>query len=210
MDPIITQLLAQAGVSDSLESYTYVPLQDLESIPLGSHVKFIDRDENIKSGGFLIKTSIKPDRTKTYIILKSNLMYKLYPYYYWIFYKPITHESKVVKTVKSWSRKLLDQELPKLDPTDTNTSTTMNIIIKTKQPKTKTKSNEPVDNTQPNEPVDNTQPNESVDNTQPNEPVDNTQPNEPKPKPKSKTKSKSSSKSSIFKALLESLDKQKV
>jgi hypothetical protein len=118
MDPIITELLSQTQVSDSLESYTYVEYGKLDSIPLGSHVKFIDRNENIKSGGFLIKTSIKPDRTKTYIILKSNLMYKLYPYYYWIFFKPITHESKVVKTIKNYKLKLLEEELAKPDQTN--------------------------------------------------------------------------------------------
>ena len=99
---IINQILTQPQISESLVDYTYVEFNQLSSIPLGSHVKFIDRNENVKSGGFLIKYSEKIDRTKTYIILKSNLMYKIYPYYYWIFYKKPIHESKVVKTIKNF------------------------------------------------------------------------------------------------------------
>lgn len=172
MDPIITQLLEQAQVSESLESYTYIPTSELKNIPLGSYIKFIDRNENIKSGGFLIKISIKPDRTKSYIILKSNLMYKLYVYYYWIFFKPIAHESKITKTIRNSKIDILKNELPnsnsktELENNSTPTPTTMNIIIKPmSESKTKTKT-------------------------------------------KTNSKTKSNTKSSIFKELLESLDKQ--
>jgi hypothetical protein len=183
-DPIISQLLSQTQVSDSLESYTYVPFGELEFIPLGSHVKFIDRNENIKSGGFLIKTSIKPDRTKTYIILKSNLMYKLYPYYYWIFFKPIIHESKVSKAIKTYGLKLLEDELPKPSGTDTST-TTMSIVIKSKPIKTKTKTKDLNKEKQENEEI-------LVQEQDINQVS----------KPASTSKTKSTSKSSIFKELL--------
>jgi len=134
---IINQILNQPEISDSLSDYTYVDFNELGTIPLGSHVKFIDRNENVKYGGFLIKFSEKPDRTKTYIILKSNLMYKLYPYYYWIFYKKPTHESKVIKTIKnSGLGYLLDSTITQSTHPDPN-STVMNIVIKEKtKPKT--------------------------------------------------------------------------
>jgi len=203
MDPIITQLLSDSQVSDSLESYTYVPFKELESIPLGSHVKFIDRNENIKSGGFLIKTSIKSDRTKTYIILKSNLMYKLYPYYYWIFFKPIIHESKIVKAVKTYGLKLLEDELPK--PVVTNESesnTTMSIVIKSKPSKIKSKF---IKSKSLNKDQDSDQ-NQVKDGEQ-NQVKDGDH-NQVKDGKQIQVKSKS--KSSIFKALLETLNKQKV
>jgi hypothetical protein len=133
MDPIITQLLSQVKVSDLLEYYKYIPFGELESIPLGSHIKFIDRNENIKSGGFLIKISINPDRTKTYIILKSNLMYKLYPYYYWIFFKQVIHESKVDPVLEQIAKPVLTNN------SDSNT-TTMSIVINSKPSKNKSKS----------------------------------------------------------------------
>jgi len=193
-DPIITQLLSQTQISDSLESYTYVPFGELEFIPLGSHVKFIDRNENIKSGGFLIKKSIKPDRTKTYIILKSNLMYKLYPYYYWIFFKTINHESKISKAIKTYGLKMLEDELPKPNQTDTNT-TTMSIVIKSKPSKSNKLNNSKTLNKDQEEILVQEQQDDI---------------NKIETKPKNKAKTKSTSKSSIFRALLESLDKQKV
>ena len=196
MDHIIKDLLAQAQISESLEGYTYIPTSNLDTIPLGSHVKFIDRNENIKSGGFLIKISIKSDRTKSYIILKSNLMYKLYIYYYWIFYKPIIHESKVVKVIRNYGLDILKEELPKKEIGLDTTSTTMNIIIKPKQ--SKIKKNIDLDAHKDKEIT--VTPNSDVN-------LESTQNNDIK---QSKSKSKTKSKTNIFKALLESLDKQKI
>lgn len=212
---IINQILAQPQISDSLVEYTFVDFSDLETIPLGSHVKFIDRNENVKSGGFLIKFSEKPDRTKTYIILKSNLMYKIYPYYYWIFYKKPTHESKIVKTIKNYrlghlleSTKPTPSTTPNMSQTqdqDQNkvqsqrsesdpNSTIMNIVIKSKpEAKPKGKKAKPEPQVEPD-------PDPQVSPEAGAEPQD-------KPKPKSKTKSKPSSKRDVFKALLESLNK---
>ena len=190
MDNIITNILKQENVSNDLNEYKYVPYDQIDQIPLGSHVKFIDRNENVKSGGFLIKYSQKDDRTKTYIILKSNLMYKLYTYYYWIFYKEIKHEAKIIKTIRKTG--LLD-ELPRKELIQDPTSTTMNIVIKSKPVKPKLvkpiqpKLDKPI-KPKLDKPI---QPDQEQTNIEKNVP---------------KTKSNGSSKRDIFKALLESLD----
>ena len=205
MDHIIKDLLAQAKISESLEGYTYIPIEQIDTIPLGSHVKFIDRNENIKSGGFLIKISIKSDRTKSYIILKSNLMYKLYIYYYWLFYKPIKHESKIVKVIRNYGLDILKEELPKKELELDSTSTTMNIIIK---PRALGRMPERQDIPKQSKIKKNTDihQDKNLESTQ-----DNDIKQEELKQSKSKTKSKQSkSKTNIFKALLESLDKQKI
>ena len=134
LTPIINNLLTQPQIATLLEGYIYVAINDLNNIPLGSHIKFIDRNENVKSGGFLIKLSIKSDRTKSYIILKSNLMYKIFVYYYWIFYKPITQKSTILKFTQENIPELIDNQ--NINPTTNK----MDIIIKPKT-KPKTKSN---------------------------------------------------------------------
>lgn len=73
-----------------LEDYILVNYKEWDSIPLGSHIKFVDKNENLKSGGFLIKYVNNKKSEKCYYILKSNIIYKLYVYYYWIYYKPKT------------------------------------------------------------------------------------------------------------------------
>ena len=101
MSDIIDNLLKQESVNEKLKDYIYISINNFDQVPLGSHIKFIDRDENIKTGGFLIKFVKNKDRTKCYFILKSNIIYKLYIYYFWVFYKDITHESNISKAIKS-------------------------------------------------------------------------------------------------------------
>jgi hypothetical protein len=110
MTSIIDNILKQKSIATKLENYTYVSMNNWDEIPLGSHIKFIDRNEKLKSGGFLIKSVKNNDRTKCYYILKSNIIYKLYMYYYWIFYKKITHESKISKKIKLYKNILKDKE----------------------------------------------------------------------------------------------------
>lgn len=149
MDSIITSLLQQPSIKSELKDYKYVQYNDIDSIPLGSHIKFIDRDENVKSGGFLININIKKDRPKSYITLKSNIIYKLYVYYYWIFYKPIKHETKLIKTIKKSGlleklgpiNDIKNKESKKEEYSDDEEKTTMNIVIKSKPETSKKSSN---------------------------------------------------------------------
>jgi hypothetical protein len=128
MSNIIENIL-QKDNKNKLKNYIYTPSIDLNEIPLGSHIKFIDRNENIKTGGFLIKYVVNDDITKCYFILKSNIIYKLYIYFYWIFYKEIIHESKFNKVIKPF--KLLVNETNKQPINETNKSLKIiNVPIK--------------------------------------------------------------------------------
>ena len=111
MSDIIDNLLKQESVNEKLKDYIYISINNFDQVPLGSHIKFIDRDENIKTGGFLIKFVKNKDRTKCYYILKSNIIYKLYIYYFWVFYKDITHESNISKAIKSLKNNIDNTEL---------------------------------------------------------------------------------------------------
>jgi hypothetical protein len=91
---IIQNLLLEEPYKSGLSEYTYVSNCDIVSIPLGSHIKVIDRNENLKSIGFLIKPVHNKDFTKRYLIIKSNVMYKIYYSYYWVFYKKPNVKSK--------------------------------------------------------------------------------------------------------------------
>lgn len=126
MSNIIETILKEKSINDKLENYMFVSTDNCNDISLGCHIKFIDRNENVKTGGFLIKYVKNKDRTKCYFILKSNLIYKLYVYYFWIFYKVINHESKISKQIKKYNNiilkidnnspkqeKLIDTSLPK-------------------------------------------------------------------------------------------------
>lgn len=116
MDSII-----QKGIKD----YKYIPYDDIESIPLGSHIKFIDRNENIKSGGFLTKIFISNNYAKSYFLLKSNILYKLYFWYYWIFYKNPSHIPPIIKLAKEIT-------LNSYNESKKDESSVMNIVIKPK------------------------------------------------------------------------------
>lgn len=154
MSDIIDNLLKQESVNEKLKDYIYISINNFDQVPLGSHIKFIDRDENIKTGGFLIKFVKNKDRTKCYYILKSNIIYKLYIYYFWVFYKDITHESNISKAIKSLKNNIDNSELKestndtfdkqlKVSESDSqkNSSTTMNIIIKNNKKDNKDKKN---------------------------------------------------------------------
>jgi len=150
MSDIIDNLLKQESVNEKLKDYIYISINNFDQVPLGSHIKFIDRDENIKTGGFLIKFVKNKDRTKCYYILKSNIIYKLYIYYFWVFYKDITHESNISKAIKSLKNNIDNSESLKestnsLNESNSdfqkNSSTTMNIIIKNNKKDNKDKKN---------------------------------------------------------------------
>ena len=128
MSDIIDNLLKQESINEKLKDYIYISINNFDQVPLGSHIKFIDRDENIKTGGFLIKFVKNKDRTRCYYILKSNIIYKLYIYYFWVFYKDIKHESKISKVIKSY-KETFENNNDSLKSSGSN-STTMNIIIK--------------------------------------------------------------------------------
>ena len=153
MSNIIDNLLKQESVNEKLKDYIYISINNFDQVPLGSHIKFIDRDENIKTGGFLIKIVKNKDRTKCYFILKSNIIYKLYIYYFWVFYKDIIHESNISKTIKSLKKNIENNEssnesLKEFNSdSQKNSSTkqaaegTMNIIIKNNKKDKKDKKN---------------------------------------------------------------------
>jgi hypothetical protein len=125
MSDIIEHILQTKVDKNKLKNYIYIPSSEWYSVPLGSHIKFIDRNENIKSGGFLIKCVTNDDITKCYYILKSNVIYKLYIYYYWIFSKEIIHETKFSKIIKPY------KELTNDTSTDLKTGIkTINIMVK--------------------------------------------------------------------------------
>jgi len=84
---IIEKLLNEEPYLTELKDYQYINNKNLDKIPLGMHIKFIDNNGKIKSGGFLIKYVQNKDIRKSYYILKSNIIYKLYIYNYWILYK---------------------------------------------------------------------------------------------------------------------------
>ena len=109
MDTIIEKLLTQDLYKTTLSDYTYIPFKEWDTIPLGSHIKFIDRNENIKSGGFLIKCVKNKDKNKNYYIIKSNIIYKLYCYYFWIFYKKTSTRLKSPNIIVQLS-KMLDNK----------------------------------------------------------------------------------------------------
>jgi len=137
MSNIIDNLLDQKSITDKLKDYIYISITNFDQVPLGSHIKFIDRNENVKSGGFLIKFVKNKDRTKCYYILKSNIIYKLYIYYFWVFYKEIKHESTMSTLIKSYKETLENNndstnESSKQSNIESQNkqSSTMNIIIK--------------------------------------------------------------------------------
>jgi hypothetical protein len=95
---IINKLLKEEPYKSKLsDTYNLVLKNDWDKVPLGSHIKFIDKNGNIKSGGFLIKYIENKENSKCYYILKSNIIYKLYIYYYWIFYKKTKKKTKKTK-----------------------------------------------------------------------------------------------------------------
>ena len=67
MSNIIDNILKEKSIATELENYTYVTTHNWDEIPLGSHIRFIDRNENVKSGGFLIKCVKNNDKTKTLV-----------------------------------------------------------------------------------------------------------------------------------------------
>jgi hypothetical protein len=90
----INDIIKDQKYFNEIKEYTYVTNKELTTIPLGSYIKFIDRNEIFKTGGFLVKYIENRDITKSYFILKSNKIYKLYCYYYWVFYKTVKKKSK--------------------------------------------------------------------------------------------------------------------
>ena len=84
MDNIIENLLKKEPFKTTLTNYKYVLFKDCNKIPLGSHIKFIDRNENIKSGGYYIIEDLhwQPEENESHI--KTKFLFENWKNKNWI------------------------------------------------------------------------------------------------------------------------------
>jgi len=81
---------------DKLKDYVYVTLDEIDTIPPGSYIRFINRENKLSGGGFLTFV-VKGERDEqTKIILRSIVGRKIQirPYFFPIFYKQSKEKPK--------------------------------------------------------------------------------------------------------------------
>lgn len=94
MDHNIQEIIDKPYLQEKLRNYTFITHDIFNDIPLGCYIKYINLNEELKSGGFLIKKVNNKNITKRYLIIKSNIIYKLYMVSNWIFYSVIKKKTK--------------------------------------------------------------------------------------------------------------------
>lgn len=84
----IIELLSIEPYNVELADYTYMPHTLWNKIPLGSHIKYIDRDLCINNGGFLCKCIPNAQiERRTYILKRADKYIEFRPFFKSIFYK---------------------------------------------------------------------------------------------------------------------------
>jgi len=111
----IEELLLTEPYNTELDNYTYMPYNLWDKVPIGSIIKYIDRDFNIKYGGFLIKCIDNARVEKQIYVLKSGeRIFNFKPFFYYVFYKKeenYTNEQKVIILSKKSRKKPTKQQL---------------------------------------------------------------------------------------------------
>jgi len=75
---------------NELLNYILITKENILNVPLGSHIKTIDNFNNLRSAGFLVKKNVLNKAIfKNYLVVKSNIYYKLYIAHYEIYYKVV-------------------------------------------------------------------------------------------------------------------------
>lgn len=84
----IIELLSTEPYNVELADYTFVPHVLWKTIPLGSHIKYIDRNLCINTGGFLCKCVSMPQiERRIYVLKRGNNYINFKPFFKYIFYK---------------------------------------------------------------------------------------------------------------------------
>lgn len=81
-------------IIEQLHDYILITYDNFNDIPLGSHIKYINLNHQLKSAGFLIKKINNKKLSNKYLIIKSNIIFKLYLINNWIYYKQIKKKTK--------------------------------------------------------------------------------------------------------------------
>ena len=84
----IIELLSTEPYNIELADYTYIPHTLWKKIPLGSHIKYIDRDLCVNNGGFLCKCISSPQiERRMYVLKRGDTYINFKPFFKTIFYK---------------------------------------------------------------------------------------------------------------------------
>lgn len=108
MDDVI-DLLSTEPYNIDLMDYTYMPTNLWNKIPIGSHIKYIDRNMNVNVGGFLCRfiPSSQVER-RVYVLKNNDRYYHFRPFFNHIFYKKdedYTDKQKTLIKVRKYKKK---------------------------------------------------------------------------------------------------------
>lgn len=116
----ILELLSTEPYNVELADYTYVPHALWKTIPLGSYIKYIDRDLCVNNGGFLCRYVSTPQiERRTYVLKRGNNYINFKPFFKYIFYKKedvYTEQQKNLLKVRKYKKVNISDTLRKLLP----------------------------------------------------------------------------------------------
>jgi len=97
---ILDELLGMEPYITEFNGYEYVPHNLWNIIPLGSYIKYIDRDQEIRNGGFLIQTvNHSCVEQRQYVLKRNNKIFEFRPFFYYIFYKNPNEDTPIETNV---------------------------------------------------------------------------------------------------------------
>jgi len=109
---IINDILIKEPFKTVLKDYILVTHDNFNSIPIGSHIKYITLNEELKIAGTLIDI-IKNDWNKSYFLIMSHNPWKLYFKNNFIFYKEKNNKISFRKYMKMIANNQIDIKIVK-------------------------------------------------------------------------------------------------
>lgn len=112
----VNELLETEPYSSSFTNYTHIPNNLWNKVPLGSHIKYLDKDNEIRSAGFLIRFVDDNVIENRMFVIKNNRNYFYFHFFYYnVFYKDRKFYAEKRKPVKKKRKKRVVKEKNTVD-----------------------------------------------------------------------------------------------
>jgi hypothetical protein len=94
---ILDELLGTEPYLSSFENYQFVPRNLWNIIPLGSYIKYCNRNYEIINGGFLVDMiNHSCVERRVYVIKYGKKTFDFHPFFYYVFYKNINEKEEII------------------------------------------------------------------------------------------------------------------
>lgn len=110
---IIDNILLKDPFKTEFREYTLIHYNNLDTIPKGSHIKYITSNEEIKIAGTLLDCISSNNKRNSYLLIMGHNPWKLYLKYNFIFYKEKNNKISFKKYMKLIANNEIDIKIVK-------------------------------------------------------------------------------------------------